>query len=80
MAIVYGFGGLRLKEQGLYFAPYLPRPWTAYRFKIQYRQTHILIEVTKTGVVFTRLSGEEKTLHVYGKEYLLQDTLTVTAG
>ena len=33
MAVVYGFGGLKVKEQGLFLDPYLPEKWNAYRFQ-----------------------------------------------
>jgi kojibiose phosphorylase len=36
-AAVFGFGGLRLAEQGLTVAPRLPAPWRRLRFKLFYR-------------------------------------------
>ena len=36
MVIVYGFGGFRLRENGISFSPILPSGWSAYRFKICY--------------------------------------------
>ncbi|WP_026043599.1 glycoside hydrolase family 65 protein [Treponema primitia] len=80
MAIVYGFGGLRLKETGLYFAPHLPKPWKAYRFKVHYQGSQILVEVKNSGLVFTLISGSEKTIHVYGKVCQLRDTLEAPLG
>jgi alpha,alpha-trehalose phosphorylase len=77
MAIVYGFAGLRLKEGGLCFAPYLPEPWRAYRFKICYRESQILVEVLKEGVVFTLLSGSPRLIKVYDKEYTLEDVVKI---
>jgi alpha,alpha-trehalose phosphorylase len=78
MAIVYGFAGFRLKESVIYFSPILPRDWTAYRFKICIEGSRILIEVTGNECVFTLEDGKEIKIFVYGKKYLLKDTLTIS--
>ncbi|MDR1950093.1 MAG: family 65 glycosyl hydrolase [Spirochaetaceae bacterium] len=75
MAIVYGFAGLRIKEGGLFFAPSLPEAWKAYRFKICYRGSRILTEITAEGAAFTLLGGPAQAVHVYGREYSLTGTL-----
>lgn len=77
MAIVYGFCGLRIKENGLYFNPWIPEKWKSYRFKIQYEESLIEIEVNKEGCSFTLLSGEEKKINVYDKEYILKDKIII---
>lgn len=77
MAVVYGFAGLRLKEQGLFFAPALPKKWKGYQFKITFEQSQIKVEVNEDGCIFTLVSGSKKPIHVYGKEYLLEDCLKV---
>ena len=77
MAIVYGFGGLRLKESGLYFAPSLPKQWTGYKFKIMYEGSQIQVEVGSDSSVFTLVNGDAKTIHVYDEAYELENTLTI---
>lgn len=77
MAIVYGFGGFRLKESGIWFAPALPKQWDAYRFKLNYRGSHIQVEVNKEGSTFTLESGAPVDLHIYDKEYRLEDSIFV---
>lgn len=76
MAIVYGFGGFRLKESGIWFAPALPRQWSGYRFKLIYEGSHIQVEVGKNSCTFTLESGHPVELHVYGKPCVLEDCLT----
>lgn len=73
MAIVYGFGGLRLKEAGISFAPMLPETWNGYRFKIFYRNSQIGVDVKKGESIFTLLSGDPQDVYVYDKKYLLED-------
>ncbi len=77
MAIVYGFGGLRLKESGIYFSPILPKAWVGYSFKILYEGSRIQAQIEEKGCIFTLVSGEAKVIHVYGKAYLLEDQVAV---
>lgn len=53
MAVVYGFGGVRIKESGLYIAPSLPKNWTSYRFKLCYEGSLIKVEVDRKGCRLT---------------------------
>jgi alpha,alpha-trehalose phosphorylase len=77
MAVVYGFGGFRLKESGFYFAPVLPAAWTAYRFKLRLEGSRIAVQVKEHECVFRLESGPAIKIFVYGQEYRLTDTLTV---
>jgi maltose phosphorylase len=47
MSVVYGFGGMRIKNGMLYLNPYLPKEWKAYSFKIRYRKSLLHIRVNK---------------------------------
>jgi alpha,alpha-trehalose phosphorylase len=78
MAIVYGFGGFRLKEDVICFAPILPKKWTAYRFRICYEQSRIIVGVDKEQCTFYLEYGEPKRILVYGKEYWLENTLKIS--
>ncbi|MDD4775439.1 MAG: glycosyl hydrolase family 65 protein [Syntrophomonas sp.] len=80
MAVVYGFGGLRLKESGLYLRPRLPARWLGYRFKICVENTRIAVVVEKDRTTFTRESGEAKKIYIHDTEYWLQDQLVVHRG
>ncbi len=77
MAIVYGFGGFRLKEEGIFFAPMLPKKWKGYRFKICFENSRILVDVNKDTCEFILVSGEAKKITVYNKEYLLKDKVSM---
>ena len=77
MAIVYGFAGLRLKENGLHFAPMLPKQWSGYEFSVSYRGSEIQVSVNSQVCTFTRLNGEQQKIIVYGKEYVLEDKIVV---
>ena len=80
MAVVYGFGGLRLKESGLHLRPRLPFKWQSYRFKICVENTRIAVVVEKNRTTLTRESGAAMKLYVEGIEYWLEDQLVVGRG
>ncbi len=77
MSIVYGFGGFRLKESGIHFAPMLPKKWTSYRFRISYGGSRIIVGVDKEKCTFFLEYGLPKKITVYDKDYILENTLTV---
>ncbi len=66
MAIVYGFGGLRLKERGLHLAPYLPDGWESYRFRFLYRGSQIEAVVDASGTSLSLKKGEPVEVFLYG--------------
>lgn len=75
MAIVYGFGGFRLKENGVWFAPALPEKWKGYRFKLTYEGSCIHVEVNREECRFTLESGRPVEIHVYGNACMLKDSI-----
>ena len=72
MAVVYGFGGLRIKESGLYLHPRIPGQWTAYRFRFRYEDAVAEVSVDKSGCTISLLEGNPKEIHVYGRECRLE--------
>jgi maltose phosphorylase len=52
MSIVEGFGGMRVKNDKLYFAPKLPSQWNSFSFKINFRHQILKVNVTKEATIF----------------------------
>ncbi len=77
LALVYGFAGFRMKEEGLFFEPCVPEQWKGYQFCIAYRDSRIHVEVNHTECVFKLKQGSKKELTIYGKTYTLEDMLKV---
>lgn len=77
MAIVYGFGGFRLKESGISFAPILPQKWTGYRFEIRFEDSRLMVIVKNNECIFKLEHGSAKKIIVYGREYLLEERLVI---
>ncbi|TMW72339.1 glycoside hydrolase family 65 protein [Alteribacter natronophilus] len=45
LAIVYGFAGVRVKEDGLVFNPSLPEQWSGLTFRMQYQGSLVEVEL-----------------------------------
>jgi maltose phosphorylase len=81
MAVVQGFGGMRVKDGKLIFNPFLPAKWNSFSFHVGFRGTLLNIKMGKDGVQIKNLSGKEITVSVYGKDQLVNanDQLSVEA-
>ncbi|MDR1538457.1 MAG: beta-phosphoglucomutase [Clostridiales bacterium] len=77
MSIVYGFGGVRVKKEGIFFSPRLPKQWKRLEFKIRYLDSLILVCAVEEAAEFTLLSGAGKTIFVFGAPFRLVDRLSV---
>lgn len=77
MAIVFGFGGLRVKEDGLHLAPVLPQHWAGYDFKLRDAGRLLGIRVRRGSLKISLLSGPEEHLFLYGRAYTVKDRLTI---
>jgi maltose phosphorylase len=71
MSIIKGFGGMRLKEHTLHFNPFLPKQWTEFSFKINFRANQLNIAVKKSGVEISNLAGPELTVFVHNNPRIL---------
>ncbi|MGI6766239.1 MAG: glycoside hydrolase family 65 protein [Lentihominibacter sp.] len=77
MVVVYGFGGCRLRENGMSFSPTLPESWDNYSFKVRYRGSVIKAVIDRENCMFLLESGEPKVIEIYGKEYMLEENIKV---
>jgi len=77
LAIVYGFGGLRIKESGLTLRPMRPSCWKGYRFNLKFQDSRLLVEVDDRQCRLTLVEGSAKSIRVYEEDYLLEGRLTI---
>ncbi|MBA3925749.1 glycoside hydrolase family 65 protein [Listeria rustica] len=75
IAIVQGFAGMRTFNERLSFAPFLPKTWNKYAFKINYRDRLIEISVDAKTVRIELLEGLALELDLFGEAVQLVDTL-----
>ncbi|MBY8911491.1 glycoside hydrolase family 65 protein [Bacillus sp. YC2] len=71
LVIVQGFAGMRVANETLSFAPFLPKEWDSYSFNINYRGRLINIMAAENRVVFELLKGEPLYVTVYQDRILL---------
>ncbi len=50
MSIVEGFAGMRVQNDTLAFNPQIPKDWTSYSFKVNFRGTIITVQVNQSSV------------------------------
>lgn len=78
MAIVNGFAGLRVNENGMSIAPFVPKKWAGYRFNVMYKGSLIRISVASNHVSAELLEGKPVIIGIYKKEYELKDVVSVS--
>lgn len=71
MGIVYGFGGLRIREEGVSFRPSIPRQWDSYSYRVVYRNSVLEIRTDREQTVFRLSAGEPLYIRVYDRELYL---------
>ncbi|MGF7213906.1 maltose phosphorylase [Spirosoma lacussanchae] len=67
LAVVKGFGGMRVDAEGLSFSPYCPENWQGLAFKIRYRGALLQITTTQQDVTVQNFSVQPVTLRVHGE-------------
>lgn len=77
MAFVKGFAGMRVRNGELYFSPSLPDQWSAYSFKIKFRERNLKISASKTTVTIKNDSSEGIDLFIYNQKESLAGNSTV---
>jgi maltose phosphorylase len=78
MSIVEGFGGMRVKNDQLHFEPRIPKQWSGFSFKINFRNQIIKVTIEQTATSFSLEGNEAVTVVVNNKEVVIQPHLTIT--
>jgi maltose phosphorylase len=66
MSVVYGFGGMKIREGMLSFEPRLPDKWNGLSFKILYRGRTLKVNIEKSRLIIENLEGEGLELYLAG--------------
>lgn len=72
LAIVFGFAGLRIKEEGISFFPTLPKKWDGYCFSIQFKGRKLQLKKTAKQTIVTLLEGDGLTLKMFNQPCRLE--------
>ena len=72
MSIVYGFAGMRLKENGLSLSPAIPKDWEKYAFRLNFRDRLIGVSIEKEGITLEIVEGESIEIKLYDEVVTLE--------
>ena len=67
LAIVQGFGGMRVKDNKLHFNPQIPEKWNAFAFNILFRSNQLNIKVEKHKTIISNIKGPAIELYLRKK-------------
>ena len=79
MSIVEGFGGMRVKENKLHFSPKIPKEWTAYSFKINFRNQILTVNINHDQTTFSVDGDTTLEIMVNGNPVTVQNSNLATA-
>ena len=66
LGLAQGFGGLRVRDAQLHFAPRLPRSWKGYGFSLRWRGRGLRVDVSAGAATYALLGGEALRIHHAG--------------
>ncbi|WP_035186578.1 glycoside hydrolase family 65 protein [Alteribacter aurantiacus] len=78
LAIVFGFGGVRVKESGLSFAPNLPKEWGGCTFHVYYQGNVVQVEMEEAKTVYTLVQGNQLAFNHKGQSITATKDCVVT--
>jgi maltose phosphorylase len=71
ISIVEGFGGMRIKNDAIYFSPQLPKAWDSFSFKINFRNSVIELSVSKKSSSLRLIEGVPVSVFLNKKQVIL---------
>ena len=73
MAVVKGFGGLKVIDGSLSLSPFLPSGWNRYAFKCRFRGAKLEVITDKDGTTIRHLGGAPASILLYGQAFRLSE-------
>jgi maltose phosphorylase len=71
MAIIQGFGGMRLRNNMLSFSPFIPEKWESFAFKIIFRNHLLNIAIDKANVSIFNEANQPLEVKIYNEVYTI---------
>ena len=78
MAVVKGFGGMRVNDGLVSFKPFIPEQWTSYSFKVRFRDNLLRINVKQDGVTIDNQTDKSMNVQVFDDVYNLNANQSLT--
>ncbi len=76
MSVVYGFGGMRIKNGIIHLNPNLPDGWKSFSFKVEFRNSLLNIKITKKLIEISSISQEAIDIFLDGKKASIEPNKT----
>ncbi len=77
MSVVYGFGGMRIKDNKISFAPFVPDNWKSFSFKVRFRSWLLKVWASRDKVMITNQSRTPIELYIYDTLYTVDSQATI---
>ncbi|KAA3637876.1 MAG: glycoside hydrolase family 65 protein [Bacteroidetes bacterium] len=78
-AFVKGFGGMRVQNDQLSLAPFLPKSWKGYAFTIGFRGHWITVKVKPDAITIINKEGGPMQVTLHGKDLTIQEGENILA-
>jgi maltose phosphorylase len=78
LAIVEGFGGMRIMSDRVVLNPLIPEQWKSYSFHARFREILFLTKVTDMNIEITNLSDKTLRLRLFERDYEIKGTEKLT--
>ena len=78
MSIVEGFGGMRVLDDKLSFTPRIPKEWTLFSFKVNFRNRILKVTIDQKGSSFKLEGNSEMSIRVNGKRVVLKPEIVTS--
>ena len=79
LAIVEGFGGMRIISDRVVLNPLIPEQWKSYLFHARFREILFRVKVTGKNIEITNLSDKTLILRLFERDYEIKGTDKLTA-
>ncbi len=77
LSIVKGFGGMKVSDDGLHIAPFIPKQWESLSFRIVYRQAILKIETNEKGTTVENISDSPCAIYIHGQKHQIKGRETI---
>jgi maltose phosphorylase len=79
LSVVQGFGGMRVRNGSLHFAPFIPAQWQSYTFKIGFRGSILDIKIQQTATTISNTGTQSAHIVLHNAPHTIapNETLSV---
>ncbi|WP_040951951.1 glycoside hydrolase family 65 protein [Gorillibacterium massiliense] len=79
MSVVYGFGGLRVRDGALELNPFVPAQWTTFSFKVMFRGARLKVTVQDKEIKVVNETETPVKVRIHGQEMNLDGSAQALA-